>query len=206
MSADRNEDVATDMVYSDTPAIDNGSKAAQIFVGCQSMTVDAYGVKTDKQFVKTLEDNIRTRGAMKRLISDRAQAEVSNKVLDIIRTLSIGWWQSEPHQQHQNPAERKYQQVKSMVNTILDYTGAPAFTWLLALTYVCFILNHTMCHSIDAVPLQQLTGSTPDISPLLRFWYWEPVYYKVDDSDYPSESRERKGRFVGIAEHVADMQ
>ena len=27
-------------------------------------------------------------------------------------------------------------------------------------------------------------------------------YYKVDDSDFPSESGEKCGRFVGIAEHV----
>ena len=51
-------------------------------------------------------------------------------------------------------------------------------------------------------PLQMLLGSTPDISALLRFAWWEPVYYKLDDSDFPSASPERLGRFVGIAEHV----
>ena len=198
----RNEDVATDTVFSNTPAIDNGSTAAQIFVGCQSMVTDIYGVKTDKQFVKALEDNIRDRGAMKRVISDNARAETGVKVLDILRSLYIGWWQSEPHQQQQNPAERRYQTLKSMTNSIMDYTGSPPFTWLLALTYASFILNHTFCSSINKVPLTALTGSTTDISPLLRFTFWEPIYYKIDDSDFPSESRERKGRFVGIAEHV----
>ena len=114
----------------------------------------------------------------------------------------IGNWQSEPHQQHQNPAERRYQTVKGLANVILDRTGAPASTWLLCLTYVCFLLNHTYCKSIDAVPLQRLLGSTPDISPLLRFHFWEPVYYKVDDTDFPSVSKEERGRFVGIAETV----
>jgi hypothetical protein len=44
----RNEAVATDTVFSDTPAVDSGVKAAQIFVGRDSLVVDFYGVKTDK--------------------------------------------------------------------------------------------------------------------------------------------------------------
>ena len=40
-------------------------------------------MKTDKQFVNTLEDNIREQGAPSKLVSDRAQVKISNKVLDI---------------------------------------------------------------------------------------------------------------------------
>jgi len=166
------------------------------------MVCDIYGIKTDKQFVNTLEDNIHERGAPNKLISDRAQVEISERVQDILRTLFIGSWQSEPHQQHQNPAERRFQTVKTTANTILDHTGAPASTWLLCLLYVCFLLNHTYCASINCVPLQRATGSTVDISPLLRFHFWEQVYYKVDDSDFPSESCEALGHMVGIAENV----
>ena len=198
----RDEPVATDTVYSDTPAIDDGSKSAQFFVGTSTMFNDVYGMKTDSQFVNTLEDNIRERGAMSKLVSDCAQVELSNRVLDVLRALCISNWQSEPHQQHQNPAERRFQTVKRMTNTILDRSGSPASTWLLAMMYICFVLNHTYCSSIKAVPIQKLTGSTPDISPLLRFYWWQPVYYKLDDSDFPSDSTELRGRFVGIAEHV----
>jgi len=102
----RNEPVATDTVYSDTPAVDSGAIAAQIFVGTESMVTDIYGIKSDKEFINTLEDNIRERGAPTKLISDRAQAEISKAVMDLMRALVISSWQSEPHQQHQNPAER----------------------------------------------------------------------------------------------------
>jgi hypothetical protein len=54
----RNEPVATDTVFSDTPAVDSGFTAAQLFVGRHSLVADAYGLKTDKEFVNTLEDNI----------------------------------------------------------------------------------------------------------------------------------------------------
>jgi hypothetical protein len=69
------------------------------------MVLDVYESKSDKDFVNTLEDQIRERGAPNKLVSDRAQEEISNRVKDITRALHIGTWQSEPKQQHQNPAE-----------------------------------------------------------------------------------------------------
>ena len=199
----RNEAVATDTIFSDVPAVDDGSTAAQIFVGRESLVSDVYGVKTDKEFVNTLEDNIRKRGAMDKLISDRAQVEISNRVLSILRGYAIDSWQSEPHYQHQNFAERRYATIKPLVNTLLDLCGALAYCWLLALTYVCFVLNHTAVGSLHwRTPIKKLTGSTPDISALLCFRFWEPVYYKLDDSEFPSQSPEKLGYFVGISEHV----
>jgi hypothetical protein len=198
----RNEPVACDIVYSDEPAIDDGSTAAVLFVGLDTQVTDVYGIKRDKQFINTLEDNIRQRGAPNKLISDRAQVEISNKVLQILRALCIGDWQSEPHQQQQNPAERHYQTIKqNTANRILDRTGAPPYTWLLCLIYVCYLLNHTYNASINGVPLTHLTGVTVDISPLLRFHFWEKVYYKAVDTCFPSESKEATGYIVGISEH-----
>ena len=55
----RNEPVATDTVYSDTPAVDNGATSAHLFVGCTSLLADVYSMKSDKEFVNTLEDVIR---------------------------------------------------------------------------------------------------------------------------------------------------
>ncbi len=196
------EPVATDIVYSDTPAVDDGSTAATVFVGTRSAVTDVYGIKTDKQFINTLEDNIIARGAPNKLISDRAQVEISTKVQDILRTLFISSWQSEPHQQHQNFAERRIQTLKTSTNRIMDRTGAPASTWLLCLAYVCFLLNHMWDDSIHGVPLTVLTGVTVDISVLLRFYFWQKVYYKKVDSGFPSESTEGLGHIVGISEHV----
>ena len=68
----RHEAVATDTVFSDTPAVDSGVKQAQVFVGRDTLVADAYPMKSWKQFVNTLEDNIRRRGAMDKLLSDSA--------------------------------------------------------------------------------------------------------------------------------------
>ena len=172
----RQEAVATDTVYADVPAIDCGHTQAQFYCGIDSLVCDAYGMKTDKQFVNTFEDIIRQRGAMDKLISDGAKVETTGKAQDIFRAYVIGNWHSEAYQQQQNFAERKYQQVKNTTNRLLERAGSPAYTWLLALLYVCFLLNHTANETLGwRTPLERLTATTPDMSPLLSFYWWQPV-------------------------------
>jgi septum formation inhibitor MinC len=109
----RDEPVATDTIYSDTPAIDCGMiTSAQIFVGTKTHTADVYPIKSNKQFVNTLLDNITQHCTHTKLISNRAQVEINERVKQVFRPLHISTWQSEPHQQHQNPAELQYQNIK----------------------------------------------------------------------------------------------
>jgi hypothetical protein len=67
----RNEDVACDIVYSNVPAIFDGSTAAVIFVGTSTKVTDVHGIKKDNKFANTLEDNIIQRGAPNCILSDR---------------------------------------------------------------------------------------------------------------------------------------
>ena len=80
----RNEPVSTDTVLSDTPAINDGSSMAQFFVGKDTLVCDAYGIKSQKQFINTLYDNIKTRGAMDTIITDGGKYEISKKVADLL--------------------------------------------------------------------------------------------------------------------------
>ena len=108
----------------------------------------------------------------------------------------------EPHQQHQNPAESSHQTIRKMIDTLVDGSVSLVYTWLLAMWYICFLLNLTFCGVVNGIPTQHLIGSTPDLSPLLRFCWYQYIYYKVDDSDFPSVTREERGHFVGITENV----
>ena len=100
----RNEAIATDTIFSDTPAIDSGVTMAQIVVGKDSLVSDVYPMHSSKQFVNTLEDNIRFRGAMSKLFSDYAPVEILNKVKDILRMYHSSHWPSEPYHQNQYPS------------------------------------------------------------------------------------------------------
>ena len=190
----RHEAAATDTVYSDTPALDSGVKLAQLFVGKESLVSDIYPMRSGKQFVNTLEDNTHRFGAMDKLISDSAKNEISHKVKDILRAYNIGDWQSEPYHQNQNPAEWRYRTIKAWTNTIMNRTGAPAHCWLLTLQYVCYILNHISTASLGGqVPLQVLYGVTPDISIILLYTFYQPVFCATHDQHFPSDSEESAG-------------
>ena len=85
----RHEAVATDTVYSDAPAVDSGVKQAQLFVGKASLVSDIYPMRSGKQFVNTLEDNICRCSTMDKPISDSAKNDISHKVKDILRVYNI---------------------------------------------------------------------------------------------------------------------
>ena len=69
---------------------------APFFCGRDTFVCDAYGIKSTKQFINTLSDNIRKRGAMDTLISDGGKYEISQQVTDLLRSLFIQDYQSEP--------------------------------------------------------------------------------------------------------------
>ena len=60
-----------------------------IHVGKDPLVCDAYGIKSQKQFINTLYDNIKSRGAMNTIITDGGEYEISKKVADLLRSLFI---------------------------------------------------------------------------------------------------------------------
>ena len=84
--------------------------------------------------------------------------------------------------------------TRSLTNTVMNRSGAPANCWLLCLIYVCYLLNHIACNALDGkIPLLALTGITPDISIILLLTFYQPVFYATYDQHFPSESEERAG-------------
>ena len=200
----RNEPVASDTVFSGTPAIEDGAKAAQYFVGRRSyfQSIRSCG-KTGKQFHKVLMDEIRQYGAMDILVTDSAKLEISERVNDILRTMVVKGWQSEPYKKNQNFAERKWRDAKAHTNVLLQTSGATPDLWFLALAYVIFVMNHTALESLNwRTPIEWLLGYTPDITRLLKFEFYEPVYFPADEHSFPKDNTEILGRFVGISETV----
>ena len=87
----------------------------------------------------------------------------------------------------------------------MNRSGAPANCWLLCLIYVCYQLNHIACTALDGqIPLFALTGIAPDISIILLFTFYQPVFYATYDQNFPSESEERAGYWVGFGEYCGD--
>jgi hypothetical protein len=64
------------------------------------------------------------------------------------------------------------------------------------------MLNNAFSEVIQSTPLRQAYGTDNDISPMLYFLFYEPVYYLVDETTFPSESKELRGQWVGVSENV----
>ena len=205
-----NEVVATDTFFSDTPSHDDGimghggATMVQLFSGVTSLLTAVFPMSSESQMPGTFEDFIRKYGAPKALFSDNAKVQIGNAVRNILRLYSIADFQCEPHYQHQNPAERRIQDVKKLCNQLMDRTGTPSKYWLLCLEFVTYLINRLATEKLGwKTPLEQATGQVPDISALLAFRWWEPVYYSTNNG-FPSTSPEKTGRWVGVADHQGD--
>ena len=203
------EAVATDTIFSDTPAVDDGSTMAQFFCGHDTLVCDAYGIKSTKQFINTLSDKIRKWGAMDTLISDGGKYDISKGVTDFLHSLFIQDYQSESYHQDQNKTENCFGPAKRYTNTVMNTSGCLACCWLLCLQYICVVLHHLASPTLQGICLvQSLQGTTPDISFMLHTSFYEPVYYRIEISEpdfhLPSSSNEKKGYWVGFADNPGD--
>ena len=203
------EAVATDTIFSDTPAVDDGPTMAQFIYGHDTLICDAYGIKSTKQFINTLSDNIRNWGAMDTLISDGGKYDISKGVTDLLHSLFIQDYQSESYHQDQNKTENCFGPAKRYTNTVMNTSGCLACCWLLCLQYICVVLHHLASPTLQGIcPVQALQGTTPDISFMLHSSFYEPVYYRIEFSEpdfhLPSSSNEKKGYWVGFADNPGD--
>ena len=203
------EDVATDKIFSDTPAVDDGSTMAQFFCGHDTLVCDAYGIKSTKQFINTLSDNIRKWGAMDTLISDGGNYDISKGVTDLLHSLFIQDYQSESYHQDQTKTETCFGPAKRCTNTAMNTSGYLACCWLLCLQYIFVILHHLASPTLQGIyPGQALQGTTPDISFMLHSSFYESVYYRIDSSEpdfnFPSSSYDNKGYWAGFAANQGD--
>ena len=141
--------------------------------------------------------------------SDGGKYEISKQVTDLLCSLFIQDYQSEPYHQHQNKAENRFGLAKGYTNTVMNTSGCPACCWLLCLQYICVVLNHLASPTLKGIcAVHALEGTTPDISFMLHFSFYEPVYYRIDSSEpdlnFPSSSNEKKGYWVGFADNQGD--
>ena len=200
---------ATDTIFSDTPAVDDGSTMAQFFCGHDTLVCDAYGIKSTKQFINTLSDKIRKWGAMDTLISDGGKYDISKGVTDFLHSLFIQDYESESYHQDQNKTETCFGPAKRYTNTVMNTSCYLACCWLLCLQYIFVVLHHLASPTLQGIyPGQALQGTTPHISFMLHSSFYKSVYYRIDSSEpdfnFPSSSNDNKGYWAGFAANQGD--
>ena len=201
-----NEGISTDRLYANCKDSACGYNSAHVFYGMKTTNIQVYGHRPGGDgFFNCYRDFCREHGVPSVLRRDNAQELKSNKVLDFNREhFLIKDEFSEVENQQQNVVESGgIRWLKSAIHVLLDMTGAPAWTWFLAATYLADVHNHTWNNERAFIPITARDGITRDISRLLQFVFWERVLY-LDHVDAFPQSKERPGYFVGCSHNVGD--
>ena len=197
------ETYATDTFFSSVTSIWSFT-CAQLFSGKDSMFTKVYGMSTEAEGVVALETFVAEVGAPYHIISDNAKMQIGDAWKQVLRKYNISASTTEPHHPHQNPAERRIQELKKVTIRIMDHTNCPGYLWYHATTYSAYLLNHTASRRLGwKTPMEKAFGVTPDISALLQYAFYEPIYYHDSETSFP-HTREHAGRFLGIAENIGD--
>jgi len=131
----------TDTWFGSTPAM-GGFTCAQLYYGVTSKFIALYPMTTESQGPESLEDLCRDRGATVKLKNDRAQMDIGKTWTAICRKYNIEQCTMEAHMPWQSEAERYIQEVKRLVNLIMDRVGCPNCLWVMCSLYVVYLLNH----------------------------------------------------------------
>ena len=88
----------------------------------------------------------------------------------------------------------------------MDITGTPAACWLICTLYVISLMQIISQPSLGSMSaMQKVTGFVQDTSKCLHYHWWQPVYYLDHNAAYPSQSREKLGRWCGWADDHGDI-
>ena len=90
-----------------------------------------------------------------------------------------------------------------MSNRIMIHMVCLHELWTYCVMYACDILNHIASKTLEwRTPIEVAFGITPDISALVQFSFYEPVYYYASNP-FPT-TKELPGRFLGITKNFGD--
>ena len=88
---------------------------------------------------------------MDTLTSDGGKYEISKGVTDLLHSLFIQDYQSEPYHQDQNKTENCFGPAKRYTNTVMNTSGCRACCWLLCLQYICVVLHHLASPTLQGI-------------------------------------------------------
>ena len=149
-----NEGISSDRLYSNCTDFGFGFTSAHVFYGVKTTNIQVYGHRPGGDgFYNCYKDFCRDHGIPSTLLYDNAQEGKSDKVRDFNCEYLVRDEFSEVDNQQQNVVESGgIRWMKSAIHVLLDMTGAPAWTWFLAATYLADVHNHTWNAERNCIP------------------------------------------------------
>ena len=154
---------------------------------------------SNSEFLITYKGFVRDFCIPHMLRRNNAKEEDSKDVKDINYEYVITYKYTEPHQPQQNPAEwEAVRYLKKKTQQLMNISNVPDKCWHLCMQYGADNPNHVANRRNHyKVLLEVATGNTVDILHILKFIWFQPVYYHDPSSSYP-ESTENQDILFGL--------
>lgn len=189
--------VDADTFFSTVKSIRN-YKCVQLFVHVLSDFIFIRCMQRESHSHGAYQDFVREVGAPEMIITDNSKTQTGKKWEATNRKLLTKQRKFAPHNQNQNKAERRIQDVKRKTMTVLYRFNAPLVFWCYCMCFIVDCMNVTAKRKLNwRTSSEILNGDTPDIS-VFRFHFWQPIEYYEPTARCP-ESLWKRGRFLGIA-------
>ena len=197
---------ATDTLWANASSL-RGNVAAQVYSNKNGFSkVYFMSNANDENISNTLKGFVNDFGAPERLTYDGASVQTGRKTLfqKILRKHDIKHHISAPYRPNENPAEGTIRDLKRQWYRLKSKKNVPDRLWDYGLEYICETRNLTVNsskYSEGRVPLERITGETPDISEYLDFGFYDWVNYRTNAGLGEPEV----GRWLGVSHRVGQL-
>ena len=182
-----------------------GNRYAQVFAN-KGYFSKIYPMDRKKQAGQALREFCQEFGIPEHLTFDgsKEQTMKGTEFMKQIRTHGISYQIAEPDLHNQNPVEGSIRELRRKWYRLMIAKRVPREFWDYGMQWVSEIssLTYTTAGSIEGgIPLEIVTGDTPDISEYLDFGFYDQVWYKDNAGSSPPEP----GRWLGVSHRVGRL-
>jgi hypothetical protein len=195
----------TDTMFSSRTSISDCT-SAQIFTDGKYNT-HVFPHDSKSKAPKALMNFIHDVGIPKDLTSDNSQelgAGRKSRWADIVREFGIRQKFSEPFSPWQNRAESAIRELRKDVRRAMSRSKSPRRLWDYCVQCAAAkgrVTAHSLPSLAGRVSHEILSGHTLDISELIQFVWYEPIWFFDPNASFPYEKK-CLGRWIGVAHDV----
>jgi hypothetical protein len=191
-----------DTFFSQKKSIFLGNTCGQLFVAPFGFT-KFVPIKSKGEAHLALQELFHDVGIPQHIHTDGAKEMVLGNWKKTCNEYGIKMSQTEKSSPWQNKTEIEIRELKKHTRRFMGKMKTPIKLWDFCATYVSHLRNHTVRPLIDLngrTPYEKITGNTPDISELLEFEWYQPIWY-YEPSEFPHQNK-LLGRWIGIAHRI----
>ncbi len=180
----------TDTFFSSKPSI-GGKKMAQLYINDIGYT-KIYPMKLKSDASDSLLAFIHEVGIPSGVHSYDAKELTQGRFKTLCSEYCIPSTSTEPYSPWQNRAEGGIRELKRHVHRKMKARNVPLRLWDFCCKWSCDVRNKTAGNNFlleGRTPYEVIHGHTPDISSLMDYDFYEPVWYYDELSQFPEPKR-----------------